>query len=176
MKNALLVLLVIGFGLSLHAQPAWGGGRGKKGPTIKGKITGMVVDSLTGAPVEFATFVLSKLADSTQVSGGLTETDGSFKLIEIDNGDYLLQLTFLGYEDRTVVVNTTLEKPDADLGEILLNSTGVNLDEVVVEGEASLIENRIDKLVYNADKDSSTSGGDASDVLRNVPLPTCRRE
>ncbi|MEM1214810.1 MAG: carboxypeptidase-like regulatory domain-containing protein, partial [Bacteroidota bacterium] len=168
MRPILTFLLLFSFLFVLNAQPPWGGSRGKQGPTIKGKLTGTVVDSLTGTPVEFATVVLSKLADSTQVSGGLTELDGTFKVTEVPNGDYLLQFSFLGYEDKAVTVKTTLEKPDADLGTIELVSTGLNLEEVVVEGEAALIENRVDKLVYNAEKDASTSGGDASDVLRNV--------
>lgn len=155
---------------TLSAQPPWSGG-GKKGPTIKGKISGVVVDSISGEAVEFATLVLIKSADGKQLDGGITEADGSFKIIEVDNGTYNLNVSFLGYEDKLLKgLETTLEKPDLDLGTVYLLPTGVNLEEITVTGEASLVENRIDKLVYNADKDATTTGGDAADVLRNVPL------
>lgn len=166
-----LVLCCLLFLSVLSAQPPWGGGGGKKGPTIKGRISGMVIDSISGQAVEFATIVLIKPADGKQLDGGITETDGSFKIIEVDNGTYNLSISFLGYEDKLVTgIETTLEKPDLDLGTIYLLPTGVNLEEITVTGQAALVENRIDKLVYNADKDASTVGGDAADVLRNVPL------
>ena len=172
MKSLYLRTLVLFLCLStsLYAQPPWVGG-GKKGPTIKGKITGTVIDSLSNQPLEFATLVLIQSEDEKQLDGGITELDGSFKIIEVENGKYDLNISFLGYIPRTIKdIETTLEKPDLDLGTIYLIPSGLNLDEVVVTEQASLIENRIDKLVYNAEKDATTSGGDASDVLRNVPL------
>jgi len=130
-----------------------------------------VIDTLSQQPVEFATIVLIKAADGKQLDGGITETDGSFKINEVDNGKYNLSISFLGYEEHLLTnVETTLEKPDLDLGTIFLQPTGVNLEEITVTGQAALVENRIDKLVYNADKDATTSGGNGADVLRNVPL------
>lgn len=168
----LFLLLSLSLAGSLAAQPPWGGGRGgKKGPTIKGKVSGLLIDSVSGQPVEFATLVLIKAADGKQLNGGITEADGTFKLTDVENGDYTLNISFLGYEEKVVQnVSTTLEKPDLDLGSIYMQPAGINLEEITVTGQAALVENRIDRLVYNADKDASTSGGDAADVLRNVPL------
>lgn len=153
------------------AQPPWGGGGRSKGPIIKGRVLGTVVDATTQEPVEFAAVVLMNAADSTQVNGVVTEPDGSFKMIEVPTGNYHLSVSFLGYEDlRLTDITTTPAKPDIDLENITLQPAGLSLDEVTVTAEAALVENRIDKLVYNAEKDASTQGGDAADVLRNVPL------
>lgn len=46
------------------------------------------------------------------------------------------------------------------------------LKEATIVEEAPLIENQIDKLVYNASKDLTVKGGNAADVLRNVPMVT----
>ncbi|RMF01746.1 MAG: hypothetical protein D6772_04355, partial [Bacteroidetes bacterium] len=142
-----------------------------KGPTTKGRIIGTVIDSLSGQPIEFATLLLESIPDGKQVGGGITEADGSFKLIEIPTGQYRLRVSFIGYAERIVAnVETTPEKPDLDLKTIFLLPAGLDLEQVTVTAEAALVENRIDKLVYNAEKDASTTGGNGADVLRNVPL------
>ena len=46
------------------------------------------------------------------------------------------------------------------------------MDEVTVTGTKDLIENKIDRLVYNAEKDVTSKGGTAADVLKAPPLLT----
>lgn len=165
-----LVLLIIGiiFGGTLLAQPPQFSGRGG-GSSINGKIAGTVLDTVTGNPIEFATVVLLK--DGKQINGIVTEGDGAFKLLNVPTGKYDVQISFLGYESKTITgVETTPKSPDADLGTILLVSQSIDLGEVEVTGERAAFEAKIDKIVYNAEKDVSTAGGDAADVLARVPL------
>ncbi len=168
MKRILLLLLLLP-AIQLFAQPPFA--QGKQGPSIKGRVTGMVVDSVQGTPVEFATIELLDAKGEKQITGDITNEKGQFRLNDISNGSYTVRITFLGYATRTIpAVALTLEKPDADLGQILLASENIQLTEVTVTGEAALVENKIDKIVYNAEKDVSTAGGDAAEVLRRVPL------
>jgi ferric enterobactin receptor len=165
-----VTFIILGLATNLTAQPPWAGG-GNRGPSIKGRISGVVVDSISGEALEFATLVLLQTNDGQQLNGGITEPDGSFKITDVKNGTYDLDISFIGYESRLIKgVKTTLEKPDLDLGTIYLAPSGLQLDEVTVTEEVALVENRIDKLVYNAEKDATTTGGDGADVLRNVPL------
>jgi hypothetical protein len=53
---------------------------------------------------------------------------------------------------------------------IKLKQSTKQLDELVVSGQAAMIEEKVDRLVYNAEKDLSAKGGDASDILKNVPM------
>lgn len=148
-----------------------GGWGGKKGPSIKGKIEGMIVDSLTNEAVGFATVSLRKAGSDKILNGELTEDNGSFKLSEIVTGKYDITISFLGYEDRKLAnVETTLKKPDLDLGKILLVPSSVLLEGVEITEERALIENKVDKIVFNAENDASIAGGDATEVLRKVPL------
>ncbi|MFT6000449.1 MAG: ferric enterobactin receptor [Neolewinella sp.] len=169
-----LFLILLISTLSLQAQrPAssYGGGRPGGAPAIKGTIKGEITDAASGDVVEFATIVLLSADGSKQITGTITEADGSFKLTDVPASKYQLKASFIGYLEKIVAdVETTPQKPDLDLGQIQLEADAIILDAVEVTGEASLIENRIDKLVYNADKDATNQGGDASDVLRKVPL------
>ncbi len=169
MKKIALAFLFCTLTLTLAAQrPSQGGG----GPAILGSIKGVLIDSVNNTPIEFATVVLTNEETGKQVDGGLTEPDGSFKLIEIPTGKYKLDISFLGYQSKEISgIETTPKEPDYDLGNIGIVSEGITLAEVEITGEAGVIENKIDKLVYNADKDATTTaGGSATDVLERVPL------
>ncbi|MEO0790473.1 MAG: TonB-dependent receptor [Bacteroidota bacterium] len=158
---------------SLHAQRPGGGypGRGGGGPTIKGTIRGEVVDASTGEAVEFATVVLMNAQDSSQVDGTLTETNGKFRMTDVATGNYLVKVSFIGYEELMLAdVETSARKPDFDLERIELGASALALETVEVTSEAAVVENRIDKIVYNAAQDATNQGGNAADVLRKAPL------
>jgi len=175
MQRILLTLSLSLFSLlvfSQRPQGSYGGGkRGGGGPTITGKIIGQVMDTLSKEPVGFATIVLINPKDKKEVNGNITEDDGKFKLTEVKVGTYDLQLSFIGYKTRMYRgITLTPKKPDVNLGKMYLVADNILLDAVEVVEEAAVIENRIDKIVYNADKDVTSTGGDAADVLRKVPL------
>lgn len=171
MKKIIFTLAICSLYLSLSAQ--FTGGFGQQGPSIKGKISGQLLDSLSQKPVEFATIVLINSKTKKEVDGVITDEKGEFKLTDVKLGTYEIVASFLGYQNKTVSeVKLDKKKPDANLDKVYMTSESLNLDEVVVTEEASLIENKIDKIVYNAEKDVANAGGDATDVLRRVPLLT----
>ena len=154
---------------NLHAQFVPGGR--SSGPSIKGKITGSIIDSLTKSPVEFATIALRKSGTDKDINGTITEADGNFKIPELTLGKYDITISFIGYSTKTVSeIELTPSKPDADIGTINLSVDNVILDEVEVVGQAALVENKVDRIVYNAENDNTNRGGDATDVLQKVPL------
>ena len=141
------------------------------GPQITGKIVGSLVDSMTNLPVEFATVAIRRPGAEKDINGSISDDRGNFKITELKLGKYDVVVSFIGYATRTVQnIELTPQKPDADIGTLMLVTDNVILDEVEVVGQAAVIENKVDRIVYNADKDNSTRGGDATDVLQKVPL------
>lgn len=168
MRISALIILVVLIGTTLFAQPP--GRPGAGAPLIKGTIKGILVDSLTKAPLEYASVVLT-LPGGKMLDGVVTEPNGTFKIRDVNASTYAVQVTFIGYEPKTIAnLTTTPESPDLDLGYIFLVPMGINLEEIVVAEEAPIMESKIDKIVYNADKDLTNVGGDGADVLRKVPL------
>ena len=171
MKHFSLLLLLLSFSLSAQRPPGAGGYGKPAGPSIKGSIKGEVVDATSGDIIEYATIVLLSADGSKQITGTVSEAGGAFKLPDVKNGKYQMKVSFIGYQETLIPdVETTLKNPDLDLGKIKLGSDAVLLEGVEVTAEKALIENRIDKTVYNADQDATNQGGDATDVLRKVPL------
>ncbi len=161
----LMFMLLIGQVTGQHWQ-----NQGQKS-SITGKITGTIIDSLTHEPLEFATIALQEDDSDHTVDGIITNDKGDFKLPEVKLGSYRLIISFVGFQSKTIPnIKLTPEIPDFDAGDILLIPDEVLLEQVEVTAEAAVIENRIDRIVYNAEKDASTVGGDAADVLRKVPM------
>lgn len=161
-----LVLLFLVF--TANAQFPMGGGA--KGPSIKGKIEGKIIDSLSNEPVGFATISLKKKGSSIIIDGVLSEENGNFIFEKVVTGNYDLYISFLGYNEKKITTETTLKNPDMNLGNIALSQSTVLLDAVEITEEKVLVENKADKLVFNAENDASIAGGDATDVLRKVPM------
>jgi len=156
----------------INAQiPSMGGGQQKK--IYDGRISGIVIDKQTNSPVEIANVALYKANSEKPLDGTITDQKGVFKLKDIKPGWYKLKVSFLGFAPRVIdSIQISERKYNVDLGKIIIEPNSQLLGEAVVEAEAPLIETKIDKLVYNADKDISTKGGNASDVLRKVPMVT----
>lgn len=135
-----------------------------------GKLTGSIIDSTTTQPVPFATVAL--LANAKLITGTTTDGAGAFVLPGVPAGSYQLTVSFVGYRTKTLPVTLTDDAPALTLNVIKLAPEGKNLGEVTVTAQKALIEDKGDRLVYNAEKDISNAGGTAADVLRKVPMLT----
>lgn len=141
-------------------------------PKGNSKITGFVVDEAVTTAVEFANIALYNKADNKVVDGTMADEKGKFTLSRVAVGEFKLVITFIGYADK-IIDDIKVEKgKDIDLGVIKLSTSAKQLDEVTVTAEKAMIEEKVDRLVYNAEKDITSKGGDAADVLRKVPLLT----
>ena len=170
MRRTILLLTTWIVGFHILAQPG-GGAYGRNAqPKILGKITGSLIDENEGVGVEYATVAVKEPNTGKIINGGLTETGGSFRLVEIPVGTYQVEFSFVGYTPIAVQVELTPKKPDFDLGVVKIQPDVKALEEVVIEGQREVYENKIDRLVYNAEQDIGNAGGDATDVLRRTPL------
>ncbi len=146
------------------------GGFGGGGPKIKGKISGVILDSLAQEPVGFATISLKRNGKEKIINGALSDENGEFSFADIAPGKYDVEVSFLGYDVKLYQgIETTKKKPDYNDLKIELVSTDYILDEVQITEKRALFENKVDRIVFNAEDDSSVAGGDATDVLRKVP-------
>lgn len=170
MKRFLLSILFIGIFFNVNAQFPGGLGGGAKKPAVYGRISAVILDSLTKKPVDYATVSLIKVKDNKPVNGSVTDPSGKTTIQNVAPDEYKLRVGFIGYVTKTVLVTTTPAKPDNNLGTIYLSPNENTLADVQVEGTKAVIENKIDRMVYNAEADGTNAGGDATDVMRKVPM------
>jgi outer membrane receptor protein involved in Fe transport len=166
MKRLLIIITIFCSAISARAQFGVGGGS-----TIVGKISGTVIDSVTKQPVPYVPVSIYRSGGKSPINGVLTDDKGNFKIDNIHPGSYKITLAFMGYNPKTVdPITTTDSKPDKNMGNVLFSSRANALKEVAITGTANIVENKIDKIVYNAEKDLTAAGGNATDVLQKVPL------
>ena len=167
MKYTFFALLILAFSTVVSAQnpstPA-----AKKGP---GSVTGKITDSLTKGPLEYATIAITANTNGGTTTSVITNASGNFRFDNMPIGDYQVAISYIGYPVKKLnMISISTSKPAVDLGTITLAGASRSLREVQVVGEVPLIENKIDKIVYNVEKDITASGGTATDVLGKVPL------
>lgn len=161
MKKLITLIAILGTTTLLFAQES---------PKGNGKISGIVMDAKSNLPVEFATIALTDLNGKT-LDGTIADAKGKFVIPKIADGTYNVLISFIGY--RTITRSNVVlagKKNDIDLGTVKIEEEATQLSEVVVEGQKDLVEERVDRTIYNAENDATTKGGDATDVLKRVPL------
>lgn len=135
----------------------------KSAPQIT--LTGKIVDAKTNEPLEYATVVLKNLK-TQQIGGGITDEKGNFS-IETPKGTYDVSFEYISF--KTIKMPKKELNSSFNFGTLKLEEDSNRLDEVVVVAEKTTVSIRLDKKIYNIGKDLSVRGGNASDVLGNVP-------
>ncbi|MDR2234216.1 MAG: TonB-dependent receptor [Tannerella sp.] len=131
----------------------------------QGSVTGTVKDAKDGSPVAFATAALLR-PDSVAITGAMTDDEGQFTIDNVAEGNYLLQVSFIGYEKSYRTVNVPAQ---SDAGEIFLNEEANVLTEVVITGRRALVEQRLDRVVVNVSGNMITAGLNINDLLKQMP-------
>lgn len=149
-------LMFILIGLTVFAQES------------KVNITGTVVEEETNEPIELATVRLLNVKDSSMVGGVTTTNTGSFMLKNIKTGNYLLNVTFVGFNPLFKPVHVTGKTNPLKLGRLTLNE-GIQLSEAVVIGKAPEVVVRNDTMEYNADSYKVAEGSMLEDLLKKMP-------
>jgi len=179
MKKILILLLIMP--MSLFSQDkkkedkkevdGWSGATQKKeAPKFKGNISGKAINFEDQKALEFATVSLIDFQTNAIVEGTITDAKGRFYFNDVSVGKYNVTISFIGFEEKTIIAETSKKKPDIKVNNIVLNQSSELLSEVTIEEEKAIYETRIDKIVYNAEHDLNDSENDATDVLRKAPL------
>lgn len=130
-------------------------------------IVGKVIEQTSQQPVAFATVMVGDNETQKPIDGTTTLDDGTFTL-ETKATDFYIEISFLGFQSRTFAQPPAKNKT-IDLGTVTLQEDAEQLQEVVVQGEISRTEFKLDKRVFNVGKDLSSTGASALEVLNNVP-------
>ena len=130
-------------------------------------ISGKVIESDSQEPVAQTTVRLLK-SDSTMVTGSLTNLDGIFRVKAPANGNYIVQVTCVGFKPYTKNVKIAADK-DIALGTIELKPDAIMLKGATVTGQAAKVTLKEDTFVYNASAYRTPEGSVVEELVKKLP-------
>ncbi len=134
-----------------------------------GTVTGKVIDNLLQQPVAYAAIVIKSEDGSDIITGAITTDEGTFEIKDLPEGNFILEVQFLGYKTSSQPITISKSKRKLDLGVIVLEEEAQELSGVEVVAERTTIEQKIDRKVINVGKDLTTVGATAADIMNNIP-------
>ena len=138
---------------------------------VKGKV---YVES--GAALPYASVLLLNGSDSSLVRGQVSGDNGSFLIVVNEEGRYVVSVSAVGYHNVfTKAFDLNKANSPFDHGIIRAELRIEKLDEVVVDADRPMFEQKIDRTVINVQSHISRAGGSALDVLQRSPGVTVDR-
>ena len=130
------------------------------------EVKGTVADS-AGKALPNAMVVALAREDSVLVRFSHTNGDGNFNITRLPVGEYILQVTLIGYENIRRDFDVTAA--DVDAGRVTMSVLAVEVDPLVVTIEHVPFINNRDTLSYNAAAFETPPNAVVEDLLRRLP-------
>ena len=176
---------------TMYAQFPGAGNRGGQNMNM-GHFYGKIVDAATNKAIDAASIqlTLNKFDSVTKkrkdviISGMLTTKKGEFSLENLPvMAAYKLKISAIGYKNieqkpafdlnmqgvKNGDYSSLLSGIDKDLGNIKMETDALQLQDVTVTSQKALLTMSIDRKIFNVEKNITSVGGTAVDVMKNVP-------
>ena len=178
MKKFFVIIILVFTTIAMGQRGGRSGGMSgqkinpKNVPKI-GKVYGTVIDSASSTPIAYASISIINNRSNTIMTGGITNEDGEFNIKEIPLGRHKIVVEYIGYKKQELGPFTFMpfgdNQTEYNLETVSLSQTTLQMAGVDVEGERPLFVQTAEKRIFNVEKNSLSTGGNAIDALRQVP-------
>lgn len=128
-------------------------------------LNGKIVDSNTRETLPGA-YVFFKSEDGETLGATVTDGGGNFQLDKPTQKSFILEISYLGYEDYSEPVT---DLAGNNLGTIELNEEGALLEAFEIQGTVLTGEVKGDTVAFNADAFKTRPQAEANDLVRKMP-------
>lgn len=155
MKKLILALTLLALSATAMAQTS--------------KLSAQVVDATTKEGIIGAVVALTPTLaqDESQTKYYTTGSDGSLTIAGIAWGEYVIKISFLGYEELQKEVKIT--SATTSLGRLELTASDTKIETVVKEVKAIRTSQKGDTVSYNADAFKVAADADVEGLLKKMP-------
>lgn len=127
------------------------------------------MDGSLNEPMTGASVVLLQPKDSAQSAGISTDLEGRFKLPAVKAGNYIMRISYMGFQ--TYYRNIVLPKNNKsiNLGTITLQENSKIMKEAEVTARVAQVEMKADTFVFNADAYRMPEGSMLEELVKKLP-------
>ncbi len=132
-------------------------------------VSGVVMDGSLNEPMTGASVVLLQPKDSAQSAGISTDLEGRFKLPAVKAGNYIMRISYMGFQ--TYYRNIVLPKNNKsiNLGTITLQENSKIMKEAEVTARVAQVEMKADTFIFNADAYRMPEGSMLEELVKKLP-------
>jgi outer membrane receptor protein involved in Fe transport len=154
MKSIATLVIFMSFSFSIFSQVT---------------MSGIVKDKKDNLPLPYVSVTLKSSKDSSFVTGGVTNEEGLFALTNIKQGEYYIQVSYVGYQSikKSVLVGTL--SSFLNLGTITLEEDSKTLKEIEVSAKQDEVSGKMDKKTFNVGDNTAQAGGSVLQSMKNLP-------
>ena len=137
--------------------------------SAQGLIRGKVLDRQTSEPLGFVAVKVVRQGTDALVQGTVTDEEGNFLVDGLPNGNYTLQLSFVGYKPHERNIQISDRHRNHHLQALYLAEEARQLKEVTVTGQRSSMKLEVDRKSFDVSQLVTNAGQSASEALENIP-------
>ncbi|PZR12607.1 MAG: TonB-dependent receptor [Flavobacterium psychrophilum] len=131
-------------------------------------ISGTVNDSLSKSSLPYANVIIKSKEDVLK-GGTVTNEEGYFTIDNIHPGNYILEISSIGYKTVKQKLFVGSLSEFITIGEIILSEDAQQLNEVVIDATQDEINNKMDKKTFALSDNITQSGGSVLQAMQNLP-------
>jgi len=170
--SSLFFVTLLLFPFFIFAQPGGSGMRdGGQMPDFGslGAVLGSILET-DNQPAKYATVIIKNLSDSTTITGGMTDEEGRFLVIDIPWGSYYCEINAFGYsKNYTPSFTLSPTSPRHILRQYKLSQKIQTLQSVEVVAQKEMLQTNLDKTVYRIENNVIAEGATALETLSEIP-------
>ena len=135
-------------------------------------VSGLVKGKADNVALPYVNVVVKTEKDSAFISGTVTNDEGRFSLSKIPSGNYILEVSYMGYTTKKQPLYIGTLSEFLDLNTIAIEEESTALKEVVISTKINEISDKMDKKTFSLTDNISQNGGSVLQAMQNLPSVT----
>jgi outer membrane receptor protein involved in Fe transport len=129
-----------------------------------------VVKDVKKMAILYVNVALKAAQDSSFVVGTITNDQGRFSLVGVKSGNYVMEISMVGFKTRRQSLTIGTLSNFLDLGSIEIEEDSRQLNEIKITGEKpDGVSEKMDKKTFTLANNATQTGGSILQAMQNLP-------